>query len=54
VYAFYYRCPNCGQIYYSATELSDDKLTCEKCGTKIVPLSPQEVKDLLNRKKEPK
>lgn len=40
----YYKCPNCGQIYYSAAMLEGDLLNCEKCGAKVIPIQKDELK----------
>ncbi|MGB9821465.1 MAG: hypothetical protein ACPLVG_08920 [Pseudothermotoga sp.] len=34
----YYKCPNCGQLYYFAAKLEGEQLNCEKCGAKVEPL----------------
>jgi rRNA maturation endonuclease Nob1 len=44
VIIFYYKCENCGQIYYSAAELSGDMLICEICGGVIRKVDPDELK----------
>ncbi|WP_171816295.1 hypothetical protein [Thermotoga profunda] len=41
---FYYKCENCGQVYYSAAELPEDQLICDKCGSKIRKIDPDELK----------
>ncbi len=38
VFAIYYRCPRCGEIYYSAAKLTGEQLICEKCGATIEPI----------------
>ncbi|MDI6863974.1 MAG: hypothetical protein QMC97_11405 [Pseudothermotoga sp.] len=48
----YYRCPVCGQIYYSAANLEGDKLICERCGSTIVPITVEEFKEFFERKKK--
>ncbi len=47
---FYYRCKNCGQIYYSAAELSGKQLVCDKCGGIIEKVDQKELKKEDKRK----
>ncbi|MGB9901330.1 MAG: hypothetical protein ACPLEW_11060 [Pseudothermotoga sp.] len=47
---FYYKCENCGQMYYSAAELSGTQLTCEKCGSVIKKVDPAELRKGEERK----
>ncbi|WP_448521259.1 hypothetical protein, partial [Pseudothermotoga sp.] len=46
----YYRCPNCGQMYYSAASLKGDQLICERCGATIAPITYEEFKKHVEEK----
>ncbi|HBT39287.1 MAG: hypothetical protein H5T93_06555 [Pseudothermotoga sp.] len=46
----YYRCPNCGQLYYSAANLKGEQLICERCGATIAPITYEEFKKYIGEK----
>ncbi|WP_165275469.1 hypothetical protein [Thermotoga sp. Ku-13t] len=47
----YHRCPNCGQIYYSAATLKGDQLICDRCGAIIVPITSEQLKKFIEEEK---
>ncbi len=51
VKVIYYRCPKCGQIYYSAATLSGDQLICDRCGATIVPITVEQFKKFVEEEK---
>lgn len=51
VNVIYYRCPNCGQIYYSAATLKGDQLICDRCGATIVPITTEQFKQFIKEEK---
>ncbi len=50
----YYRCPNCGKVYYSAAKLEGEMLNCEECNAKVTPVENYEPKTLQNNNKNEK
>ncbi|KAF2957807.1 hypothetical protein AS159_05215 [Thermotoga sp. Ku-13t] len=51
VKVIYHRCPNCGQIYYSAATLKGDQLICDRCGAIIVPITSEQLKKFIEEEK---
>ncbi|MFN4190995.1 MAG: hypothetical protein ACK4E2_08360 [Pseudothermotoga sp.] len=50
----YYRCTNCGKVYYSAARLEGEMLTCEECSAKVTPVENYDPKTLQNSNNEKK